>query len=62
MIILSRKLRVGLPILAAVAFITWTTVAHSIVGGFVSLGALVLVGMVGLGIYALAKMVPHSQR
>ena len=60
MTILTNKLRVGLPILAAVAFVTWAAVAHGIVGGFASLGALLLIGMAGLVIYVLATMLRRS--
>lgn len=56
MIILTRKLQIGLPVLSAVAFVTWAAVAYGIVGGFASLGALLLIGVTGLAIYVSAKM------
>ena len=60
MIIPTNRLRVGLPILAAVAFVTWAAVAHGIVGGFASLGALLVIGMAGVGIYGLSKILRRS--
>ncbi len=62
MIILTRKLQIGLPVLSAVAFVTWAAVAYGIVGGFASLGALLLIGVTGLAVYVSAKMLRRLYR
>ena len=60
MTILTRKLWVGLLILAAFAFVIGAVVMYGIEGGLASLGTMVLIGMTGIGTYVLAKALRRS--
>jgi len=60
MTILNRKRWLGSLILAVVAPIFGAAVAGGIEWALAALGAMVLIGMTGAGIYALAKGLRHS--
>ena len=60
MTILNRKRWVGLLILAAVALVVATGVVDGVKWAFASLGMIVLIGMTGICIYTLAKVLRHS--
>ena len=60
MTILNRKRWVGLLILAAVALVVATGAVDGIKWAFASLGMIVLIGMTGICIYTLAKVLRHS--
>ncbi len=55
MTILNRKQWLGLPILAAVALVFGAAAVGGIEWAFASLGVMVLMGMIGIVIYVLAK-------
>jgi len=60
MTILNRKRWVGLLILAAVALVVTTGAVNGIKWAFASLGMIVLIGMTGICIYTLVKVLRHS--
>lgn len=62
MVILSKKLWVSLLILAAIALVSGAAVAGGIEWALASLGALVLIGMIGIGIYVWRKVLRYSSR
>lgn len=62
MTILSKKLWVGLLTLAAIALVSGATVVGGIEWALASLGALVLIGMIGIGVYVLTKVLRYSSR
>ena len=58
--ILDRRIWVGLSILAAVALVSSAAVLGGIEWAFASLGALVLIGIIGIGINTLVKTLGYS--
>ena len=58
----DRRLRVGLTITATVTFVLVAAVMGGIEWAFASLGMIVLIGMIGISIYTLAKIVWRSDK
>jgi len=62
MTILNKKLLMGLLILAAIALVSSAAIAGGIEWALASLGAMALIGMIGIGIYVPTKVLRYSSR
>ena len=62
MTILNRKLWAGLLVLLAVALVSSAAAVGGIEWALASLGAMVLIGMIGISIYVLIKVLRYSNK